>query len=175
MLRAIDLAINGIVTHGPKYGSQVGAVLVDERGGILAESCNNSVYGTRLHAEEIVIDQVFSSQHGPDLRNTTLYVTLEPCNGNPYHERKHCCEQIAEAAIGRVVIGAPKRIYEGGADFLRDYGIEVVFIEHSAMIRLCNLLMSGHSSKDKSISEKTMTKIYDVRSEIRIPGYNYPI
>jgi len=65
-------------------------------------------------------------QAGEAARGATIYVTLEPCNH--YGRTPPCTRAILEAGIKRVVIGVrdPHPQAKGGADFLREQGLEVV-------------------------------------------------
>lgn len=71
-----------------------------------------------LHAEANAILKVAKSTQSAD--GATLYITLSPC--------KDCSKLIIQSGIKRVVY---KDEYKdtSGADFLREYGIEVVHIE----------------------------------------------
>ena len=76
------------------------------------------------HAEINALESVSS---GVDLRQATLYVTLEPCS--TYGRTPPCCEAILKAGIGRVVIGClDANPHHAGAavERLRSSGIEVV-------------------------------------------------
>ncbi len=63
---------------------------------------------------------------GEAARGATLYVTLEPCHH--YGRTPPCTKAILEAGIKRVVVGVrdPNPQAQGGADFLRQQGLEVV-------------------------------------------------
>jgi diaminohydroxyphosphoribosylaminopyrimidine deaminase/5-amino-6-(5-phosphoribosylamino)uracil reductase len=115
MLRALDLAWRGWgrVHPNPLVGATVlaGNVLVGE--GWHAE------YGDR-HAEAIALEQA-----GPRARGSTLVVTLEPCA----HRGKQppCTDAIIRAGVRRVIaaIADPNPTAAGGADRLREAGIDV--------------------------------------------------
>lgn len=160
MLSSIDQAIGGMEKSPANYGGQVGAVLVGSSGEVLAEAYNHLVGGERKHAEEIILGRVSSGL----MKGSTLYVTVEPCNGNPYHDRRHCCEQIADSGIGRVVIGVRKTTFEGGVEYMLKHGVEVEKIENDNIKRLCDLLKSPNI--DSPVSEKTMKKIYNLRANL---------
>ena len=115
MLRALDLAWRGWgrVHPNPLVGATVlaGNVLVGE--GWHAE------YGDR-HAEAIALEQA-----GPRARGSTLVVTLEPCA----HRGKQppCTDAIIRAGVRRVIaaVADPNPTAAGGADRLREAGIDV--------------------------------------------------
>lgn len=76
------------------------------------------------HAE---INALKSVAPGVDLRQATLYVTLEPCS--TYGRTPPCCEAIQKAGFARVVIGClDANPHHAGAavERLRSSGIEVV-------------------------------------------------
>ncbi|MBB4657790.1 nucleoside deaminase [Parvularcula dongshanensis] len=77
----------------------VGAVLVDERGVILAEASNRTLRDRdpTAHAEVVALRQG-AKRRGHRLTGCTLYVTLEPC--------AMCAGAISHARIGRLVYAA---------------------------------------------------------------------
>ena len=163
MIQAVDVAITGLNRNPPGYGSQVGSLLIAPDGTIISSAHNSIVGGERRHAEEIVLLRA----NGVDLSDATLYTTMEPCNGNIYHTRKHCCEQIGNAGVGKVVIGAEKWYFDGGADHLKDHGVEVSLIENERLNHLCDLLTDG-SMRFRGLSHKIMTQIDYVRSHFSL-------
>jgi tRNA(adenine34) deaminase len=78
----------------------VGAVLVDERGIILASAGNRSVADSDPagHAEMMVLRTAGKKLENYRLLNTTIYVTIEPC--------VMCAGAIVHARIRRLVFGA---------------------------------------------------------------------
>ena len=75
---------------------------------------------------------------GERARGATLYVTLEPCCH--YGKTPPCTDAIVEAGIVRVVYGAgdPNPIAGGGAEVLRQAGIEVKGNVESEYVRTQN-------------------------------------
>lgn len=116
MRRALDLALNG-----PAYGvnPQVGAVILDETGSIVAEGWHEGS-GTP-HAEVVALSNLAQ----PLPSGYTAVVTLEPCN----HTGKTgpCAQALIAAGISRVVYASsdPGENSGGGASTLRSAGIEV--------------------------------------------------
>ncbi|MFU8827847.1 MAG: bifunctional diaminohydroxyphosphoribosylaminopyrimidine deaminase/5-amino-6-(5-phosphoribosylamino)uracil reductase RibD [Phycisphaerales bacterium] len=80
-----------------------------------------------LHAEADAL--AICRDRGLDPRGATAWVTLEPCN----HQGKQppCVNALIEAGIARVVYAAsdPNPLALGGADALRQAGVEVVLLE----------------------------------------------
>jgi diaminohydroxyphosphoribosylaminopyrimidine deaminase/5-amino-6-(5-phosphoribosylamino)uracil reductase len=115
MRRAFELASQGPVTGG---NPQVGAVLLDADGRIVADGWHRGA-GTP-HAEVDALSKV------ADATGLTAVVSLEPCNH--YGHTGPCSVALIEAGVARVVyaISDPGRESAGGAQRLRDAGVEVV-------------------------------------------------
>ena len=78
----------------------VGAVLVDERGTILARAFNQTIsrHDPTAHAEISVLRKAGRKIGNYRLVNSTLYVTVEPCI--------MCMAAVIHARVTRVVFGA---------------------------------------------------------------------
>ena len=115
MRRALELAARGWGQTAPN--PMVGAVVV--RDGEIVGEGYHARYGAE-HAEPVALDAA-----GDRARGATLYVTLEPCT----HEGKRppCTPRVIASGISRVVIAArdPNPVAGGGAEILRERGIEV--------------------------------------------------
>ncbi|MFN8646147.1 MAG: bifunctional diaminohydroxyphosphoribosylaminopyrimidine deaminase/5-amino-6-(5-phosphoribosylamino)uracil reductase RibD [Gemmatimonadales bacterium] len=117
MGRAIELARKGWgrVSPNPMVGA---LVLQGDR--VVAEGWHAEFGGP--HAEAVAL-----AKAGPDARGATVVVTLEPCN----HQGKQppCTEALIAAGVARVVAAVPDPNPEagGGAERLREAGIEVEF------------------------------------------------
>lgn len=114
--RAARIALRG---HGGcEPNPMVGCVIADHSGNVIAEAHHARV--GQDHAERIALERA-----GESARGMTLYTTLEPCT----HQGRTppCTEAIIESGIGRVVFATadPNPIARGGADVLRQHGIEV--------------------------------------------------
>lgn len=119
MHRALQLAALGLGKVQPN--PMVGAVLVhNER--IIGEGFHQQ-YGA-AHAE---VNAVRAVQNQKLLKESTLYVNLEPCSH--FGKTPPCTSLIIEKKIPKVVIGMkdPNPIVNGkGIALLRDAGVEVV-------------------------------------------------
>ncbi len=119
MQRCIDLAKQARGQTAPN--PMVGSVIV-KNGQSLGEGFH--LKAGEPHAEIFAIRA--AQQTGEDLRGSTLYVNLEPCN---HHGRTPpCSEAIIQAGIGNVVIGAidaDPRVSGTGRDRLMAAGINV--------------------------------------------------
>jgi pyrimidine deaminase RibD-like protein len=161
LMHSIDTAISGLLIMGTAYGSQVGCVLVDSDGRIISRAHNSPVDGRRMHAEELVLAGV----RGRDLTSSVLYLTMEPCNGNMYHARRHCCQQIADSGIRRVVVGSPKGSNQGGITYLQHHGVSVDVLQNLRINRLCMMLTANSAPGDR-ISERVLKMIVGMREEM---------
>lgn len=139
LARAIDLAARG--EGAVKPNPVVGAVVA--RGEeVLGEGWHERYGGP--HAEVNALADCSED----DLREATLYVSLEPC----CHEGKTppCTDAILQAGIGRVVVGSddPTEKAAGrGLGILRDEGVEIVVVdgELAARARLLNQPFRKHA------------------------------
>jgi len=116
MRRALTLARRGWGHVSPN--PLVGAVLV--RDDIVVGEGYHAAFGGE-HAEVAAL-----SQAGDMARGSTVYVTLEPC---AHHGKTPpCTDALVEAGVRRVVIATrdPHLLAAGGADVLREHGIDVV-------------------------------------------------
>ncbi|MBT8762692.1 bifunctional diaminohydroxyphosphoribosylaminopyrimidine deaminase/5-amino-6-(5-phosphoribosylamino)uracil reductase RibD [Desulfohalobiaceae bacterium Ax17] len=119
MLQAAYLAKQGKGKTAPN--PCVGAVIVKD-GQIVARGWHKA-YG-QAHAEVEAITE--ARNKGVDLKNTSLFVTLEPCNH--YGKTPPCTRAILEAGIKKVFVGARDpnpHVQGGGIEFLRANGVRV--------------------------------------------------
>lgn len=120
---AARLAIRG--HGGAEPNPLVGCVLVSPDGTVVGEGYHRR-YG-EAHAEQMAIDRA-----GTSARGSTAYVTLEPCN---HHGRTPpCTEALIRAGVVRVVYARqdPFHPAAGGADRLREAGVEILLDESCA-------------------------------------------
>ena len=116
MARALELAATPGVPLGPN--PRVGCVLLAPDGEVVAEGYHRGA-GTP-HAEADAL-----SRAGDRVRGATAVVTLEPCNHTG--RTGPCAEALIDAGVTRVVIAMPdpNPIAAGGAQRLREAGVEV--------------------------------------------------
>ena len=119
MRRALELAANGPAL-GPN--PRVGCVLVDATGTIVAEGWHRGA-GTP-HAEVDALHNLAATGQSAD--GLTAVVTLEPCNH--WGRTGPCSVALIEAGVARVVysVSDPGDSSSGGAQRLRDAGVEVI-------------------------------------------------
>lgn len=122
MRRALQLAAQGAGHVSPN--PMVGAVITDATGRIIGEGWHRAYGGP--HAEvQAFLDVQPDDEHL--LKESTIYVTLEPCSH--YGKTPPCAELLIRKGIARAVIGCgdPNPKVSGrGIRMLRDAGITVV-------------------------------------------------
>lgn len=112
-----------IARRGPANGPnpRVGAVLLSPTGEVLGEGWHRGA-GTP-HAEVAAL--VDAEARGTDTVGSTAVVTLEPCNHTG--RTGPCSEALIAAGVARVVVsvGDPNPVAAGGAQRLREAGVDV--------------------------------------------------
>jgi len=119
MRRALELAAHGRGFTSPN--PMVGAVIV-HNGRIIGEG-----YHRRLGEGHAEVNAVASVSCRGLLKDSTMYVTLEPCSH--YGKTPPCAKLIIDCGIPRVVVGAVDpfdKVAGRGIAMLRDAGVEVV-------------------------------------------------
>lgn len=120
MRRALQLARQGAGRTSPN--PMVGAVIVAADGTIIGEGWHRKC--GEGHAE---VNAVASVTNVNQLKNSTLYVTLEPCSH--YGKTPPCARLIIERGIPRVVVGCFDpfvKVSGRGVKMLQEAGVEVV-------------------------------------------------
>ncbi len=149
MIRALNLARNGKGNVSPN--PMVGAVIVDSSGRIIGEGYHRQ-YG-HAHAE---VNAIRSVQNRELLKNSTIYVTLEPCSH--YGKTPPCAQLIIDMQIPRVVVGAGDpniKVCGRGIAMLRSAGIEVVEgVMADESIRLNARFMTAHRCRRPFVTLK---------------------
>ena len=116
MRRALEIAATPGVPRGPN--PRVGCVLLAPDGSTIAEGLHRGA-GTP-HAEAAAL-----AEAGTAARGATAVVTLEPCNHTG--RTGPCAEALLAAGVRRVVYAQadPNPVARGGAERLRDAGVDV--------------------------------------------------
>lgn len=97
----------------------VGAVVVTPEGVVVGQGSTSPAGGP--HAEVLALDAA-----GEDARDSTLYVTLEPCSHTG--RTGPCVERVVAAGVRRVVVAVQDpnpRVSGRGLEFLRRHGLDV--------------------------------------------------
>ncbi len=119
MKRAIELARHGLGNTSPN--PMVGAVIIHD-GRIIGEG-----YHRRCGEGHAEVNAVASVKDKSLLKDSTMYVTLEPCSH--YGKTPPCSRLIIDSGIPRVAVGSPdpfEKVSGRGIKMLRDAGVEVV-------------------------------------------------
>jgi diaminohydroxyphosphoribosylaminopyrimidine deaminase/5-amino-6-(5-phosphoribosylamino)uracil reductase len=106
-------------------------VIVDADGHELARGYSRET-DDRVHAEESALARLA----GADLRQATVYTSLEPCSARRSRTRT-CTELIIDAGARRVVFALrepPAFVAGHGADLLQEAGLEVTELEDLAAL-----------------------------------------
>ncbi|MCM1449225.1 MAG: bifunctional diaminohydroxyphosphoribosylaminopyrimidine deaminase/5-amino-6-(5-phosphoribosylamino)uracil reductase RibD [Clostridiales bacterium] len=130
MKRALELAARGMGHTSPN--PMVGAVIVHD-GSIIGEG-----YHRRCGEGHAEVNAVASVSETGKLKESTMYVTLEPCSH--YGKTPPCAKLIIDTGIPRVVVGAVdpfEKVAGRGIAMLRDAGVEVV---HGVLADECRQL-----------------------------------
>lgn len=120
MRRALELARHGLLDASPN--PMVGAVIVGPDGEIIGEGWHRRC--GEGHAEVNAVASVCDKEK---LKDSTMYVTLEPCSH--YGKTPPCADMIVERGIPRVVVGSPDpfaKVAGRGIARMKEAGIEVV-------------------------------------------------
>lgn len=120
MRRALELAKHGELDASPN--PMVGAVIVSPNGLIIGEGWHRKC--GEGHAE---VNAVASVQDSSQLKDATMYVTLEPCSH--YGKTPPCAKLILDKGIPKVVVGTLdpfEKVSGKGVEMLREGGVEVV-------------------------------------------------
>lgn len=121
MRRALQLALNGEGLTSPN--PMVGAVITAPDGRIIGQGWHRRFGGP--HAEVNAVESV-SPADKPLLRQSTIYVTLEPCSH--FGKTPPCAALLTRIGFRRVVVACQDpnpKVSGRGLQMLRDAGIEV--------------------------------------------------
>ena len=181
MKRAIDLARGSQLTHP---NPRVGAVIVDTHGKIVGEGRHDGPGAD--HAEVIALDQA-----GEAARDSTLFVTLEPCS---HHGRTPPCVEAVLAAGVRAVVVATldpdhrvsgegvRRLAESGLDVrVGDHEEEALALDRAYFhhrktgmplvtlkwaMTLDGAVAAADGTSQWITSEKTRAEVHDLRADV---------
>ena len=148
MARCLQLAMNG--RFGASPNPMVGAVIVHD-GKIIGEGYHRQCGGP--HAE---VNAVRSVKDERLLRESTMYVSLEPCAH--YGKTPPCADMIVEKGIPRVVVGCRDsfdQVDGKGIQKLREAGVDVtVGVLEKECLELNRVFFTYHGKKRPYITLK---------------------
>jgi creatinine deaminase len=118
-------------------GIPIGAALFDEDGNLLGRGHNRRVQENdpSIHGET---DAFRKAGRQRNYRNTIMVTTLAPC--------WYCSGLVRQFNIGKVIIGE-SQTFQGGIDWLRENGIEVVDMDNLD----CKEILGGFISKHPEV------------------------
>lgn len=141
MMRCLGLARKGAGYVSPN--PMVGSILVFD-GQVIGEGYHERYGGP--HAE---VNAIRSVNDHTLLRQSTLYVNLEPCSH--YGKTPPCCDLIIEKKIPRVVVACRdphKKVAGSGIKKLREAGIEVTEgVLREKSLKLNEAFVKSHTQK----------------------------
>ena len=119
---ALDEARAGLA----EGGIPIGAALFDTDGNLLGRGHNRRVQDDdpSVHGET---DAFRNAGRRASYRGTTMVTTLAPC--------WYCSGLVRQFAIPRVIVGE-SRTFEGGIDWLRGLGVEIIDLDSSECAEL---------------------------------------
>jgi cytosine/creatinine deaminase len=115
-------------------GIPIGSALFDASGTLLGRGHNQRVQrdDPSAHAE---VEAFRDAGRRPSYRDTTMVTTLSPC--------WYCSGLIRQFAIARVVVGEAET-FAGGADWLREAGVEVTVLDSEECVSLLGVFIRRH-------------------------------
>ena len=130
---AIEEARRGLA----EGGIPIGAALFDTDGNLLGRGHNRRVQENdpSIHGET---DAFRKAGRQRNYRNTIMVTTLAPC--------WYCSGLVRQFSIGKVIVGESET-FQGGIDWLRENGIEVVDMNNSE----CKELLGGFIAKHPEV------------------------
>src|SRR5216683_4829904 len=131
MLRvAIEEARQGLA----EGGIPIGAALFDSHGNLLGRGHNRRVQegDPSMHAET---DAFRKAGRRHNYRDTIMVTTLAPC--------WYCSGLVRQFRIGTVVVGESVN-FQGGVEWLREHGVEVIDLESKECIELLSKYIAAH-------------------------------
>jgi creatinine deaminase len=125
-------------------GVPIGGALFDAAGELLGRGHNQRVQrgDPSAHGET---EAFRNAGRRRSYRDTTMVTTLAPC--------WYCSGLIRQFGIGRVVVGE-SRTFQGGIEWLRELGVEVVDVDSDECVALMRSFIAEHPEVwDEDIGE----------------------
>ena len=130
----LDVAIEEARTGLKEGGIPIGAALFDDEGNLLGRGHNRRIQegDPSIHGET---DAFRKAGRQRSYRNTIMVTTLAPC--------WYCSGLVRQFGIGTVIVGESVT-FQGGIDWLRENGVEVVDMNSNECIELLAGFITKH-------------------------------
>jgi creatinine deaminase len=130
----LDVALDEARAGLAEGGIPIGAALFHRNGTLLGRGHNRRVQegDPSVHGETDAFRKAGRQRRYQD---TVMVTTLAPC--------WYCCGLIVQFRIGKVVVGE-SRTFQGGVDWLRERGVDVVDLDSSECVDLLTTFISAH-------------------------------
>lgn len=127
---AIEEARQGLA----EGGIPIGAALFDKDGKLLGRGHNRRIQedDPSIHGET---DAFRKAGRQKSYKNTIMATTLAPC--------WYCSGLVRQFKIGTVVVGE-SQTFQGGIEWLRENGVEVIDLNSRECIQMLNEFISAH-------------------------------
>jgi creatinine deaminase len=140
----LDVAVEEARAGLAEGGIPIGAALFHQNGALLGRGHNRRVQegDPSVHGETDAFRKAGRQRRYQD---TIMVTTLAPC--------WYCSGLIVQFQIGKVVVGE-SRTFQGGIDWLRERGVEVVDLDSSECVDLLTAFIRAHPDVwDEDIGE----------------------
>jgi cytosine/creatinine deaminase len=130
----LDVAVREARAGLAEGGIPIGAALFHQNGTLLGCGHNRRVQegDPSVHGETDAFRKAGRQRRYQD---TIMVTTLAPC--------WYCCGLIVQFKIGKVVVGE-SRTFQGGVDWLRERGVEIVDLDSSECVDLLTTFIKAN-------------------------------
>jgi len=130
----LDIAIEEARTGLDEGGIPIGAALFDGVGNLLGRGHNRRVQESdpSIHGET---DAFRKAGRQRSYRDTIMVTTLAPC--------WYCSGLVRQFGIGTVIVGE-SQTFQGGIDWLRENGVEVIDMQSQECIEMLGGFIAKH-------------------------------
>jgi cytosine/creatinine deaminase len=130
----LDVAVEEAKAGLAEGGIPIGAALFHQNGVLLGRGHNRRVQegDPSVHGETDAFRKAGRQRRYQD---TIMVTTLAPC--------WYCCGLIVQFRIGKVVVGE-SRTFQGGIDWLRERGVNVIDLNSSECVHLLTTFIQAH-------------------------------
>jgi creatinine deaminase len=140
----LDVAVEEARLGLQEGGIPIGAALFDQNGQLLGRGHNRRVQENdpSIHGETDAFRKAGRQRRYQD---KVMVTTLAPC--------WYCCGLIVQFRIGKVIVGE-SRTFQGGIDWLRERGVEVVDLDSAECAGMLTSYIHEHPDVwDEDIGE----------------------